>query len=73
MTDYITVLGVAGSLRKASLNRALLRACVKLAPSNVRITPHDLDDVPLYDGDVEAAGDPPGVTALKQAIAAAES
>ena len=32
----------------------------------------DLADVPLYNGDVEAAGDPPGVAALKAAIAAAD-
>lgn len=68
----INILGVAGSLRKGSLNRALLRACVKLAPADVTITPYDLDDVPLYNGDVEAAGDPPGVAAFKQAIAAAD-
>lgn len=68
----VTILGLAGSLRKASYNRALLRACVKLAPEGVTIAAHDLDGVPLYNGDVEAAGDPPGVVALKQAIAAAD-
>ena len=33
----------------------------------------DLADVPLYNGDVEAAGDPPGVAAFKDAIRAADA
>jgi chromate reductase len=67
------VLGVAGSLRKGSLNRALLRAAVKLAPAGMTIESFDLIDVPLYNGDVEAAGDPPGVAAFKAAIRAADA
>ncbi len=69
----LNVLGFAGSLRKGSLNRALLRAAQRLAPSGMSITIHDLDDVPLYNGDVEAAGDPPGVVAFKNAIRAADA
>ncbi|MBX3430538.1 MAG: NAD(P)H-dependent oxidoreductase [Hyphomonadaceae bacterium] len=72
MTD-IRVLGVAGSLRHGSLNRALLRAAIKLAPAGLTIDSFELNDVPLYNGDVEAAGDPPGVTALKTAIRAADA
>jgi chromate reductase len=69
----IRVLGVAGSLRKASFNRALLRAAVELAPATLRIETFELDAVPLYNGDVEAAGDPAGVAAFKQAIVAADA
>ncbi|GAM98597.1 NADPH:quinone oxidoreductase [alpha proteobacterium U9-1i] len=72
MTD-LNVLGIAGSLRKGSLNRALLRTTQKLAPDGMRIAIHDLDDVPLYNGDVEGAGDPPGVVAFKDAIRAADA
>jgi len=68
----IRVVGLAGSLRKDSLNRALLRAAVELAPPSLRIEVFDLDAVPLYNGDVEAEGDPPAVAALKAAIAAAD-
>ena len=68
----IHVLGFAGSLRKASYNRALLRAAQKLAPAGMTIVAHDLIDVPLYNGDVEAAGDPPGVVAFKDAIRVAD-
>lgn len=66
------ILGIAGSLRKASFNRALLRAARKRAPDRMTIEIFDLDDVPLYNGDVEAAGDPAGVVALKDAIRAAD-
>lgn len=68
----INILAIAGSLRKGSYNRALIRAAQKLAPEGMSITIHDLDAIPLYDGDVEAAGDPPGVAAFKQAIAEAD-
>jgi chromate reductase len=73
MADDVHVLGVAGSLRLGSLNRALLRAAAKLAPAGISIEPFDLADVPLYNGDVEAAGDPPGVAAFKDAIRAADA
>jgi chromate reductase len=69
----LSILGFAGSLRKGSYNRALLRAAVELAPGAVRIETFDLADVPLYNGDVEAEGDPGGVAAFKQAIRAADA
>ena len=72
MTDTLRILGVAGSLRAGSLNRALLRAAVELAPEGMTIETFDLLQVPLYNGDVEAAGEPVGVAAFKQAIAAAD-
>ena len=72
MTQTLRILGVAGSLRSGSFNRSLLRAAVELAPEGLTIEVFDLIEVPLYNGDVEAAGDPPGVAAFKQAIAAAD-
>jgi chromate reductase len=70
--NELRVLAFAGSLRKGSYNRALLRAAQELAPEDVRIDIFDLIDVPLYNGDVEAEGDPDGVARLKQAIRAAD-
>jgi len=72
MADALRILGIAGSLRAGSLNRALLRAAVDLAPEDMTIEVFDLAAVPLYNGDVEAAGDPPGVAAFKQVIVAAD-
>src|SRR5436190_21220008 len=67
-TGIVRVLGFAGSLRKTSYNRALLAAAQAAAPPDMAITIFDLAEVPLYNGDVEAQGDPAAVAALKQAI-----
>ena len=69
----LRVVGIAGSLRAASYNRALLAACVELAPPGMRIEPFDLREVPLYDRDVEDAGFPEAVAGLRSAIAAADA
>jgi chromate reductase len=68
----LAILGVAGSLRRGSYNRALLRAAAELAPDGMRIEIFDLAEVPLYNGDVEAEGDPEAVARFKRAIAAAD-
>jgi chromate reductase, NAD(P)H dehydrogenase (quinone) len=68
----VRVLGFAGSLRQGSYNRALLRAAVEQAPEDMAIAIFDLAGVPLYNGDVEAEGDPEPVTAFKRAIEEAD-
>ena len=68
----LRVVGFAGSLRRGSYNRALLRAAEELTPRGMAIEVFDLRDVPLYDGDLEATGDPEGVARLKAAIRAAD-
>jgi chromate reductase len=62
------LLGIAGSHRAASYNQSLLRAAREIAPSGMAIEEFDIRELPFYDGDVEAAGDPPSVTAFKEAI-----
>jgi chromate reductase len=69
----LVVLGIAGSLRRASYNRGLLRAAVRLAPAGIEIRCFDLHGVPFYDGDVEAQGDPGAVRRLKEAIRGADA
>jgi chromate reductase len=68
----LRILGLAGSYRDGSFNQALLRAAIEEAPAGVVIEPFDLRDVPFYDADLEAAGDPPPVRQLKEAIAASD-
>jgi chromate reductase len=68
----LTILGVAGSLRARSYNRALLRAAQELAPDGMAIESFDLAPIPLYNADVEAGGLPAPVAALKAAILAAD-
>ena len=67
------ILGIAGSLREASYNRALLRAALELLPAGVELEELDLRGLPFYDGDLEAAGDPKPVVSLKQAIREADA
>jgi chromate reductase len=67
------VLGIAGSLRRASYNRALLRAAAELAPPGMEVVAHDLDGIPPFNEDVEAEGVPPAVQALRDAIAGADA
>jgi chromate reductase len=69
----IHILGIAGSLRRASFNRGLIRAAVELAPPGVEVTVFDLHEVPMFDADVEATGDPAAVVALKRAIGEADA
>jgi chromate reductase, NAD(P)H dehydrogenase (quinone) len=69
----LKVLGIAGSLRSGSYNRALLEAARELAPAGMEIAEFDLRELPFYDGDVEAAGDPAAVTAFKDAIREADA
>jgi len=74
-TDRMPVHMVAlgGSLRRGSFNRSLLRAAQQAAPEGVTIEAFSLADVPFYDGDLEAEGDPTPVRALKSAIVEADA
>ena len=71
--DTLTVLGIAGSLRRGSYNRALLRSARSLAPDDMRLDLFDLHDVPFYDADVEKQGDSEPVSALKRRIREADA
>jgi NAD(P)H-dependent FMN reductase len=66
------ILGISGSLRRASYNTALLRAAAESAPSGATVEVATLHGIPLYDGDVEAQGIPEAVRKLKEQIAAAD-
>ena len=69
----LRVLAVAGSLRQASFNRALLRAAIELQPPSMAIEIFDLGELPIFNEDVEAKGDPPAVATWKAAIASADA
>jgi NAD(P)H-dependent FMN reductase len=64
------LIGIAGSMRRASFNQMLLRAAADTAPAGTTIEIESIRDIPLYDGDVEAAqGLPVAVQRLKDRIA----
>ena len=69
-----SILGLAGSLRRESYNRALLRAAAGLAPPGVTIVIFErLGEIPPYNDDVRLRGLPDPVAALWQAVAAADA
>ena len=62
------VLAISGSLRKASLNTALLRAVARIAPPGIEVTLYrGLGDLPLFNPDIEAIKPAP-VVALREQI-----
>ncbi len=71
--DGIKILGFAGSLRRGSYNRGLIRAAAELAPSGIAIEIFDLTDIPLFNQDVEDSGEPASVVAFKTAMADADA
>ncbi|QYX57151.1 NAD(P)H-dependent oxidoreductase [Roseovarius sp. SCSIO 43702] len=69
----IRILGISGSLRRASFNTALLRTAVDLMPEGSTLTEGSIAGIPLYDADEEeASGVPPAVETLKEQIAGAD-
>ncbi|MEM3726397.1 MAG: NAD(P)H-dependent oxidoreductase [Candidatus Bathyarchaeia archaeon] len=53
VVEQIVILGFAGSLRKGSYNKALLRAAAELMPKNAKLEIFDIDGIPLYNQDFE--------------------
>ena len=72
MSKGVRILGIAGSLRRQSHNRALLRAAAQLAPEGATIDIFELDGIPLFSQDDER--DPPAkVVDLKRRIREADA
>ncbi|MEA2608525.1 MAG: hypothetical protein QOJ75_768 [Chloroflexota bacterium] len=71
--NELRILGFAGSLRRASYNRGLIRAAADQAPGGVIVQIFDLLDIPLYNQDIEDAGEPASVVALKLAMSRADA
>jgi len=69
--EKIKVLGIAGSLRKGSYNRALLRAAQEVAPHDMEIKIFDnqtLKRIPTYNEDSRKLGEPETVEIMKREI-----
>ena len=75
MSDYpgpLVIAGIAGSLRRGSYNRGLLRSAQELAPPTMRIEIQEIAGIPFFNEDVEKAGIPDAVVRLRAAVAAAD-
>jgi chromate reductase, NAD(P)H dehydrogenase (quinone) len=72
VSEPLLILGIAGSLRKESFNRSLLRAAQELAPEGARIETFELDGMPPFNQD-EEANPHPKVAEFKQRIRDADA
>jgi chromate reductase, NAD(P)H dehydrogenase (quinone) len=63
------LLGLSGSIRQGSSNTIVLRTLAERLGGGVSLTVFPLDDVPLYNSDLEGERLPDPVRALKTAIA----
>lgn len=66
------ILGISGSLRADSYNTQLLRELGAFFPDTVTFSIFDGRDVPVFNADVEAAGEPSAVIAMNEAIGTAD-
>jgi chromate reductase, NAD(P)H dehydrogenase (quinone) len=72
MSKPVRILGIAGSLRRASYNRAALRAATQLVPQDVTLDIFELDGIPGFSQD-EEQNPPATVVELKKRIRAADA
>jgi chromate reductase len=66
------ILGICGSLRKASYNMMALRACSELMPAGMTLQITSIADLPIFNQDVLDAGMPAPVKRFRDEVAAAD-
>ena len=67
MKTPIRILGIAGSLRRGSYNRAALRTATELSPKDSTVETFELDGIPPFNQD-EEQNPPAKVAELKRRI-----
>lgn len=72
MSRQVRILGIAGSLRRDSYNRAALRAAIELCPEGASIESFDIEGIPGFNQD-EEQNPPPKVAELKKRIREADA
>ena len=72
MNKPITILGIAGSLRRESYNRGGLRAAQQLVPEGATLDIFELDGIPGFNQD-EEQNPPEKVTELKKRVREADT
>ena len=74
MTSPVHVLGISGSLRRASWNTGLLRAAAALLPEDMTLEVFDIAALPMYNQDLDVPDAlPEPARLLKERIAAADA
>ena len=69
----MNILGLSGSLRAGSYNTLALQAAQKLAPAGIMIEIASIGDIPMYNDDQRAQGEPAPVAALKAKVRQADA
>jgi NAD(P)H-dependent FMN reductase len=64
------ILGLAASLRRASVHRGIVRAAHEVAPGRMSCEGFDLSRTPYFNQDVEDGGNSPAVEELREKIRA---
>jgi chromate reductase, NAD(P)H dehydrogenase (quinone) len=72
MNKPITILGIAGSLRRQSYNRSALRAAQQLLPEGAALEIFELDGIPGFNQD-EEQNPPAKIVELKKRVRAADA
>ena len=72
MDKMVSIFGFAGSLRKGSYNKSLLRAALELVPKDAQLEVFDLEGIPPFNQDLENQP-PEKVKEFKAKIRAADA
>ena len=72
MSEPVHILGIAGSLRRASYKRAAQRAATQLVPQNVSLETFEIGGIPGFSEDEERSP-PSTVVELKRRIREADA
>ena len=72
MASILNVAAFAGSLRKESINRLLLRSAMSMTPEGMEIQELDIHEIPLFNQDLEDQNPPTSIVTFKELIKAAD-
>jgi len=64
----LRIVGIAGSLRKKSYNKALLKELKAIVDEDMEFEILDIENVPLFNQDIEDSGTPEEIIKLKEKI-----
>jgi len=70
--ERLSILGICGSLRRASYNRSAMRLAAACMPEGMSCVDAELGAIPMFNGDEFAQGFPHSVAQLREAIARAD-
>ena len=70
--ETVRVVGISGSLRKASFSTSLLKILAERAAPSIHIQVVTLEDIPLYNEDLDRSPETPSVASFRKIIAASD-